>query len=98
MKFDITKKVPLEYEGWEDCYIELSLPSIGDLKGMSTDEKTPDSEKLEKALEALSKLFKKGFAVSSGERVEIKAEDLKDLPIDVLTTCFKAISGDISPK
>jgi len=97
MKFDIVKKVPLEYEGWEDCWLEFSLPAYGDLKNL-TDDKATDTEKVEKALETLVGLFRRGFAMSEGKRVEVKAEDLKDLPIECLTNCFKAISGEISPK
>jgi hypothetical protein len=57
-KFDITKKVPLSMfgEGWEDCYLEFSLPSYGDLKEV-TEGKGTDDQKLEKGLETLTKLF-----------------------------------------
>lgn len=98
MKFDIVKKVNLEYEGWEDCYLEFSLPSYGDLKELSIDEKKPDNEKIEQALEMISGLFKSGFAMSEGKRVAVKKEDLKDLPIEILTKCFKEISGEVPPK
>jgi len=97
MKFDITKKVPLEYEGWENCYLEFSLPSFGDLKGL-TEENTTDAEKAEKGVETIAGLFRSGFAMSKGKRVEVKKEDIKDLPVEILTQCFKAISGEISPK
>ena len=97
MKFDISKKVPLEYEGWEDCYLTFSLPSYGDLKGL-TDDKATDPEKVEKGLETIVGLFKEGYAMSEGKRVEVKKEDLKDMPIEILTNCFKAISGEVSPK
>lgn len=96
-KFDITKRIPLEYEGWEDCYLEFSLPAYGDLKSL-TDEKATDTEKVEKALETLVGLFRGGFALSNKQRVEVKADDLKELPIEVLTKCFKAISGEVDPK
>ena len=95
-KFDLTKKVPLEYEGWEDCYLEFSLPSYGDLKDLIIEG--TDQEKVDKGLEAITKLFKGGFAMSEGKRVEVKKEDLKDMPIEVLTNCFKAISGEVPPK
>ena len=97
-KFDITKKIPLEYEGWKDCYLEFSLPSFGDLKDLTNEKATADTEKVEKGLETIERLFKGGFAMSEGKRIEVKKEDLKDIPIKILTDCFRAISGEISPK
>ncbi len=96
-KFEITKKIPLEYEGWKDCYLEFSLPSFGDLKDITKGD-IKDSEKAKKALETIEKLFKSGFGMSEGKRIEVKKEDLKDIPVKVLTDCFRAISGEISPK
>jgi len=101
MKFDITKKVDLAYIGdnWKECYIEFSLPSYGDLKLYTKDEeKATDEEKLEKGLNQISNLFKAGYAISGGEKIELKKEDLVDLPIEILTKCFQAISGQIDPK
>jgi hypothetical protein len=99
MKFDITKKVDLSYIGsdWEGCYIEFSLPSYGDLKGYANDQGT-DEEKLEKGLKQVSDLFRKGSAMSEGKQVELKKEDLVDMPLEILTKCFQAISGQIDPK
>ncbi len=130
MKFDIKKKVPFEIEGWEDCYLEFSLPSYGDLKNLTesliTKEETDlkekiatatseeernklqveldaytertNNEKIEKGIAKIVELFVDGYAMSNGERVQVKKEDLKDLPITILTDCFKAISGEVSPK
>jgi len=98
MKFDIKKKIDLSYLGddWTDCWLEFSLPSYADLKDL-TGEGT-DQEKIEKGLETIVGLFRGGFAMSDGKRTEVKKEDIKDLPIEVLTSCFKAISGEIPPK
>jgi len=95
-KFDITKRIPLEYEGWTDCYLEFSLPSYGDLKDL-VNEGT-DNEKVERGLQTIIGLYRGGFAMQEGKRVEVKKEDIKDMPVEVLTNCFKAISGEIPPK
>lgn len=97
-KFDITKKIDLSYlgENWKDCYLEFSLPSYGNLKNLTTDG--TDQEKVEKILETIMGLFTGGFAISNGERVEVKKEDIKDLPIEIITKCFQVISGEIDPK
>lgn len=99
MKFDITKKIDLAYLGeeWKDCYLEFNLPSYGDLKNLS-DSAATDAEKVENALETIVGLFKVGYAVSDGKKVEVKKDNLKDIPIEILTKCFKAISGEVDPK
>ncbi len=99
MRLDITKKVSLEYLGeeWKECYLEFRLPSYGDLKNLTNEDAT-DQEKVDKGLETIVGLFKGGLAVSEGKQVDVQSEDIKDFPIEVLTKCFKAISGDIDPK
>jgi hypothetical protein len=99
MRFDITKKVDLSYLGetWKECYLEFNLPSYGDLKDL-TNEKATDAEKVEKGLETITGLFRGGFAISGGEKIIVSKEDLKDIPVEILTKCFKVISGEIDPK
>ena len=98
-RFDITKKVDLSYIGdsWKDCYIELSLPSYGEIKKSALAEGT-DEEKLERALKQVEDLFIKGYAISEGNKVEIVKEDFINFPIEILTKCIQAISGQIDPK
>ena len=98
-KFDITKKVSLDYLGdqWKECYLEFNLPSYGDLKNL-TNSKATDQEKVESGLETIVGLFRCGKAISEGKEVDVTKEDLKDMPIEVLTKCFKAISGELDPK
>ena len=97
MKFDITKKVDLSYlgEDWKDCYLEFDLPSYGDLKDLSNGT---DQEKVENGLQTIVGLYRGGFAISGGVKVEVKKDDLNDIPVEVLTKCFKAISGELDPK
>jgi len=99
MKLDVIKKVSLEYlgENWKESYLEFRLPSYSDLKNL-IDDKATDQEKVEKGLETIIGLFKGGKAISEGKEVEVKSEDIRDFPIEVITRCFKAISGDIDPK
>ena len=96
MKFDITKKVSLvEYgELWKDCYLEFSVPSYADIKGIKQDGDTDKA--VEMGIERLENLFRSGKAISEGKEVEVKKEDIKDLPLEILTKCFKAISGDVA--
>ena len=93
MKFDISKRVSLaEYgEQWKECYLEFAVPSYADIKGI---QGTDDQNKaVELGIERLEGLFRGGKAISEGKEVEVKKEDIKDLPLEILTKCFKAISG-----
>lgn len=96
MKFDLTKKVKFDYEGWDECYIEFTLPSFQDIKNISQD--VPDDKKLESGLEVITGLFRGGCALSEGKKVDLKAEDIKDLPIEMVVKCFQAVTGEIDPK
>lgn len=99
MKLDLTKKVSFEGYGeeWKDCYIEFYMPSYKDVQDFSVDQKD-EKEATNKAIEKLKSLFKGGKGISDGKVVELTAEDIVELPIEYLTKCFKAITGDIDPK
>lgn len=99
MKFDIQKRVDLSYLGdeWKECYLEFAMPSYHDIKEFA--EKGKDNaEIVEKGLERLTELFKGGFAISDGKKVEVKRENINDLPMEVVTKSLQAISGQVDPK
>lgn len=98
-KFNITKKVSLEEFGeeWKDCFLEFYLPSYREIKEF-TNEETPDNKKLEKGIESLERLFKQGKGISEEGMVDIVKEDIKDLPVQIITKSFQAISGQLDPK
>jgi len=99
MKFDISKRVSLaEYgEQWKECYLKFAVPAYVDIKGVQEMQKTDDQNKaIEFGIERLEELFRGGKAISEGKEVEVKKEDIKDLPLEILTKCFKAISGEVA--
>ena len=107
MKFDITKKIPLEYDDWTDCWLEFRLITFGEIKELMGKRITADEiennpqkniEATNQTLKILEDNFINGFAISNGKRTEVKKEDIRDLPIEVLVSCFKLISGEIPPK
>ena len=97
MKFDITKKVDLSYiDGWKECYLEFAMPSYGDIKDFT--KKGEDSEMVDKGIQKLEDLFRGGKGMSEGKQVDITKEDIKDLPMDIITKSIQAISGEVDPK
>ena len=101
MKIDITKKVDLGYlgEGWKECYLEFRMPSYKDIQDMPTDvDKGDTKDSLNKGFGMLEGLFVSGEAISDGAKTQVKAEDLRDFPLEVITNCSKTLSGKPDPK
>ena len=98
-KFDITKKIKLDYLGkeWSDCYLEFEMPPFNKIKEfVGIDEKDPEAA--EKGITLLKDLFRSGKAVSEGKVVEVAKDDIGEFPVVVLTKCIQQISGEIDPK
>lgn len=100
MKIDITKKVDLSYlgEAWKECYLEFRMPSFKDIQNLPTDTDGDTKETLEKGFSTIKGLFVGGKAISGGEVVEVKPDDLTDFPLEVINKCFKVITGEPDPK
>lgn len=101
MKIDVSKKVDLSYLGevWKECYLEFRMPSYKDIQDLPTNvDEGNTKESLEKGYRTLEGLFIGGKAISEGQPVEVKSTDLRDFPLEVITKCFKAITGEPDPK
>lgn len=101
MNIDITKKVELSYigEAWKECYLEFRMPSYSDLKDFPTKvDEGEEKAAIEAGIKRIKELFVSGKAVSGGEKVDVKSDDLADFPIEIITKCFKLISGEPDPK
>ncbi len=96
MKLDITKRLSLaEYgEPWKECYLEFSMPAFKDIKGISGKDKT-EEEIVEDGIDRLKNLFVKGRAIAGGKEVDVTADDIKDLPMDLINKALSLISGDV---
>ena len=102
MKFKIIKHFPLDFLGadWKDCYIDLKPLSIADVKG-----KLPEIAKLQEKdadvgsgidllLELLTDKFIGGKVIDeTGAIVDLPAEALKDLPVEVIGRAFSFLSS-----
>lgn len=94
MKFKVVKKYSLAYLGdeWNDCYLEFNPVTIKDVTGdfgklatVDQEDKLSVLEASEKTLKLLKDRFVSGYGINEkGERVEVKADDLEDLPAEVL--------------
>ena len=93
MKFSISRKYSLDSlgEAWKDCYVEFSPVTIREVQSI-TDLATVDPKNMKSvagATDSLIELLKKHFLVGKaiddkGSMVDLKADDLIDLPVDVM--------------
>lgn len=95
MNIDLTKKLSLaEYgETWKDCYLEFRMPSFRFITENITAESTEKD-----VVGVLESLFVSGRVLSEGKDYEMKSDDVKDLPVEVMMNCIALIKGEVDPK
>lgn len=99
MAFPVTKKLELDYlgEGWAGAYINfsgLSFKQARVFEKMTLDTENPENDKnLDLLLETLGEHLLSGKAWNGTELVDLKAEDLSDLPVEVLTKAIGLITA-----
>ena len=102
-KFSIIKEVDLGFLGkaWEEnkCNLQFSAFTIRDIKErfpkISADNKNSEAMQngLDQTIDLLKEHFVKGTGIDDkGEVVEIKGEELIDLPAEVITKIFSFLS------
>lgn len=98
MAFVLKKRITFEDESsdWKDCFFEFNVPSYSQVKNFQ--DIKADNEAVNKMVSFLQELFLAGKAFNGTETVDIKAEDLVELPILILMKCFDALAGSFDPK
>lgn len=102
MKIKIEKKIDLSYlgEGWDGCFITFIAPSYGQIKPiLKFADQKDNSKAVEEGITFLESVFIAGLVATTDEgKKEIKKEDLKDLPLEIINKCFEMIGGTPNPK
>lgn len=102
--FDIKKKVDLSYlgEDWKDCYLHFRPFSIGEVQKLPA---TLDAKTVEEANNAinvtvglLEDLFIDGKARVNGETVDVKKEDMKEFPAEVVLKILGDLNAEMDKK
>lgn len=102
MKFKIVKHFKLDFLGddWKDCYLDLKPLSIDDVKGKlpqiaKLQDKDADvGEGIDLLLTLINDKYIGGKVVNDqGTIVDLPAEDLKDLPVEVIGRAFSFLSS-----
>lgn len=85
MGFTINKTIDLSAFGWEGCSLIFESVSYGELAAFR-DLQSVESATIEDAdrvVKFLETKFVSGTGMSDGKKVELKASDLADLPLEI---------------
>lgn len=98
-KFKIIKKIDLSFlgEGWKDCYLEFSAITFGEARRyVNFNFKGNTNKALDEVLILLEGNFIGGKAVDeTGKVVEVKKEELKNFPVEIIVKVVNVLIGDI---
>lgn len=102
MKFKIIKRFALDFIGneWKECYINFNGLTIRDIRdqvpaiaNISNKNQKDIIDGMDKILNLIKSKFITGKAINSeGKLVDLKANDLDDLPTDVLVKALNFLS------
>ena len=102
MAFTFTKKVDLSEFGeeWKDSYVVVRRLTFGETKDLAGfDADSGDTAKnVEFAVSLLQSHFVEGKAFNGTELVNLTADDVESLPIDIVNKVIEAVVGTPSPK
>ena len=110
-KFRIVKKFSLDFisSEWKEAYINFNALTVGDVKDafpalskVSETKEEDVSAGLDMILDVLKDKFVDGKGINeNGELIDLVADDIKELPISVLSKALSFLSQDAtipSPK
>lgn len=102
MTFDVFRTLSLSYlgEAWKDCYLKfsyLTAEEAKDFASLSVNKENPEdvNRVLDKAIGAIKEKFVEGTAIQNGQTVQVKKEDVDQLPVEVLQKCIQLLVGTI---
>lgn len=108
MKYLISKRFSLDFLGdeWKECFINFSSITIRDLKdnvsqfvNMDKNDKASVANGITETLKILEDRFIKGNAIGEdGKVIDLKKEDLVDMPAEVLTKALSFLSQGLAEK
>ncbi len=101
-KFIAVRTVKLDFlepsDMWKDCYLQINSLTLGEIEKMAS-FKQEDSETAGKYLvKLIEDKFIGGKGWNGKEIVEIKKEDVKDLPVDVFEGLFVKLTAGLPKK
>ncbi len=106
-KFKVVKKLPLDFlgEDWKEAYINFQVLTIADIKNkfpnlIKIDQNDPKSilNGMDLIIEILETNFVSGKGFDGTKLIDLKKEDIKELPNDLIKRGLDFLSqGVIAP-
>lgn len=95
-EIDLYKILKLDFlgAGWQACYLKfryLSIREMRDITELPVTAGKVQPEILDKIMALLKKKFVEGKIISNGGPVDIKAEEIEDLPAEILNKALEAL-------
>lgn len=100
VKVKLVKRVDLSGfgEDWKDCYVEITAPTYKDVRKITSFGSEDQDKAINNGISTLKDLFIKGTVNTENGHVDITKDEIEDLPLQILTKCFKEMSGQPDPK
>ena len=106
-KFLVRKRLALSFlgEGWQECYIDYAPINPNELKAIlehpidGSEDPTPEMalRNIERTEDMIYRAFRDGRGLTDEGVIELRAEDIRDLPMEVTTRLSTLIMGTVDP-
>lgn len=106
-RFVVKKRLDLDFfgEDWKDCFIDftpITYTEANSLKALrDVDAKTLDEAKREELAQQTVDMLKSHFVAGKGYTedgvVDLTADDLTELPVEIITKAIVILRGNIDP-
>lgn len=97
-RFQLTQKIDLSEisEGWNDAYVEISLPSYGEVQAVTQIDTSNEAAGAEAMMNFIKDHFVSGQLPENGKLVDLTSDDVKDLPLPVIGRITQKLLGEES--
>lgn len=102
MAFDIFRVLSLSFlgDGWKECYLKFNYLTAAETRQISElpiSTKDPSKDNVQaifkNVVEILEGKFVEGKAVRNSAVVDVRKEDIKDFPLDVINKSLTMLTG-----
>jgi hypothetical protein len=90
MPFVLTKTLPLDRLGddWKGCYMTFHEPTVSEMQRIASNSGGKLEKDLDSTNEMMRDCFVEGKAFNGTEIVNVKGDELKDLPYSIYKECL----------
>lgn len=105
MAFTVKKRLDLSYlgDGWANgtylAFNAMTFAETREFSKLNVNDEKPDTEKsVDMVLMMLKSHYVEGYGFDGKSVVPITADDIENLPTDVITKAMELLAGKVDPK